>query len=181
MCSNGGLCKECCDEFQRKGLLPSCGYSQHNYSRRQEEVKDILQIDVRKSNTAFQSALTSSPASQPLLSVPRAANDSFFSPDTTRTSSISPYHALGGSKFTNPSDACRAPRDKSVQFRLIWYNEVREQIQKITCLISEPRHRSRSPTSSLYRRKMVDSARSMTQWSRDTSGFTTQTVFTFWI
>lgn len=42
-CSNGGLCKECCDYYQRNGFLPSCGYLPHNQMKKLEEVSDAKQ------------------------------------------------------------------------------------------------------------------------------------------
>lgn len=37
-CTNGGLCKICCDDYQIKGFLPSCGYAPHNYAKKLGEV-----------------------------------------------------------------------------------------------------------------------------------------------
>lgn len=37
-CSNGGLCKECCDIYQKGGFLPKCDHVPHNYQRKLEEV-----------------------------------------------------------------------------------------------------------------------------------------------
>lgn len=37
-CTNGGCCNECCDEYQRRGLLPRCGYSSHNFKKKIDEV-----------------------------------------------------------------------------------------------------------------------------------------------
>lgn len=38
-CTNGGLCKECCDAYQRGGFLQSCGHAPHNYTKKLENVR----------------------------------------------------------------------------------------------------------------------------------------------
>lgn len=38
LCTNGGLCRECCDLYQRGGFLPDCGYAPHNYTKKLEDV-----------------------------------------------------------------------------------------------------------------------------------------------
>lgn len=39
-CTNVGLCRECCDVYQRGGFLPSCGYAPHNYTKKLENVSE---------------------------------------------------------------------------------------------------------------------------------------------
>lgn len=43
-CSNGGLCNECCDEYQRGGFLPNCSYSSHNFKKKLELVSSKLDL-----------------------------------------------------------------------------------------------------------------------------------------
>lgn len=38
LCTNGGLCRECCDVYQRGDFLPDCGYAPHNYTKKLEQV-----------------------------------------------------------------------------------------------------------------------------------------------
>lgn len=42
LCSNGGLCSDCCQKYQEIGFR-SCDYAAHNYDRTIEKVR-VLQV-----------------------------------------------------------------------------------------------------------------------------------------
>lgn len=42
-CTNGLLCRQCWDDYQKNGFLPKCGYSSHNYKRKLGRVSRAMQ------------------------------------------------------------------------------------------------------------------------------------------
>lgn len=65
------------------------------------------------------------PGKQIVLGLARSDTETFFESGTTEINSISPYHAIGGSRFSLPISAPSTPKEKSVAFKLVWHGRVR--------------------------------------------------------
>lgn len=175
-CTNGLMCKQCCDDHQREGFLPKCGYSSHNYERKVENVSPPAaprtrtthekqrQASEAASNETrnFEGSDTETPRTQVHPGALRGGEDSFFSPNSTQISSISPYHALGGSKFSAPDGTRLTPKDRNAPFKLAWYTKVGGYFRRVFRDDRTSYRTPRNPRSWHCLRRMGDSTYSRT-------------------